>query len=72
MGSMRIRNQFLIPSNLLSLRIFFKLFKAPDKQAIFSLHEQISRTFKELNEDVDKLANSFLNHFQLKKGDVLG
>ena len=45
--------------------------KAPTKPAVYSAHEQIARTYQQLNDDVDRVANSLLNDFELKKGDVL-
>ena len=43
--------------------------EAPTKQAIYSSHEQINKTYRELNDDVNKVANSLVNDFLLKKGD---
>lgn len=63
----------LIDEYFLSIS-FFKIefdSKAPTKHAIYSSHEQITKTYEELNNDVDKVANSLLNDFELKKGDVI-
>ncbi|RWS02597.1 acyl-CoA synthetase-like protein, partial [Dinothrombium tinctorium] len=42
-----------------------------NKTAVISVHESIQKSFRDLDEEVDKLSHSLVNKLALKKGDVV-
>lgn len=47
-------------------------FKGGSKTAITSVHENVSKSFQELEDDSNQLANALRSQLSLKKGDVIG
>ena len=49
-----------------------KPFAVPDKVAIICHHQNIVKTYKQFNEDVNKLSRAMVQTLKLSKGDVAG
>lgn len=54
------------------MKIIFQILRSGSKTAVTSIHENVTKSFQDLESDCNQLANAFRSQLKLKKGDVIG